>query len=309
MARRGTPALYELLGRARDPKQIPTVPNKAPSYSPPKRAPVSTVESKPSATVAAPVRASSVQQARDAASPRKSASNGGGVNLKALRLPALAVIALVSLFGVYRYGLSRGSDSKVDGGASITPSSDGSGQDSVQGSAASQPQAQTDGAALQPGTGTAAGGSASGGAPITNPNGQGGGNAQSENQRASAASARQDPAGSGGSDQANGLPPAPKGIDPRQAGLNYLVLASVPEANAEKMVAFCRERGLDAWVVPDHNGRLREITVLPGIPKSELSGTTATALKARVRKVGGTLKSAARGNPDFEGAYFKLYNG
>jgi hypothetical protein len=300
MARRGTPALYELLGRARDPKQIPTVPNKAPSYAPAKRTPASAGESKPSA--AAPARASSAQQARDAASPRKSAPSGAGLDLKMLRIPAIAILALVALFGMYRVGVTRGSGAKVDGGAegaSITPSSDGSGQ----AGAASTRQASTRDAAMQAGSETSGAGSgiASGAGAAAR--------AQSENQKAPAEIVRQDPAGSGTADQGNGLPPTPKGVDPRQAGLNYLVLASVPETNAEKVVAFCRERGLDAWVVPDHNGRLREITVLPGIPKSELNGTTATALKARVRKVGGSLKSAARGNPDFEGAYFKLYNG
>jgi hypothetical protein len=101
----------------------------------------------------------------------------------------------------------------------------------------------------------------------------------------------------------------PKGIDPRQAGLNYFVVASVLEANADKMVQFCRERGLDAWVVPDHNGRLREITVLPGLPKSELEGARAKALKARILKVGLQWKAAGRGNADFSGCYPKLFNG
>jgi hypothetical protein len=105
------------------------------------------------------------------------------------------------------------------------------------------------------------------------------------------------------------LPPAQRGIDPRQAGLNYFVIASVAEANADKLVAFCRERALDAWVVPDHNGRLREITVLPGIPSSEKKGPVAKALEERIRKVGQQWQAAGRGNSDFNDRYLKLFNG
>jgi len=103
------------------------------------------------------------------------------------------------------------------------------------------------------------------------------------------------------------LPPAPAGLDPRQSGLNYFVIAAPPEGRADDIVRFCRERGLDAYAVVGDTARLREVVVLPGFPKSELSGPAATQLKKRIRAVGVLHKAAARGNPDFGDMYPKLY--
>lgn len=103
------------------------------------------------------------------------------------------------------------------------------------------------------------------------------------------------------------LPPAPAGLDPRQSGLNYFVIASPPEGRADDIVRFCRERGLDAYAVVGDTARLREVVVLPGFPKSELSGPAATQLKKRIRAVGVLHKAAGRGNPDFGDMYPKLY--
>jgi hypothetical protein len=103
------------------------------------------------------------------------------------------------------------------------------------------------------------------------------------------------------------LPPAPAGLDPRQSGLNYFVIAAPPEGRADDIVRFCRERGLDAYAVVGDTARLREVVVLPGFPKSELSGPAATQLKKRIRAVGVLHKAAVRGNPDFGDMYPKLY--
>jgi hypothetical protein len=103
------------------------------------------------------------------------------------------------------------------------------------------------------------------------------------------------------------LPPAPPGLDPRQSGLNYFVIATPPEGRADDIVRFCRERGLDAYAVVGDTARLREVVVLPGFPKSELSGPAATQLKKRIRAIGVLHKAAARGNPDFGDMYPKLF--
>lgn len=103
------------------------------------------------------------------------------------------------------------------------------------------------------------------------------------------------------------LPPTPKGLDPRQSGLNYFVIASPPESRADDIVDFCRQRGLDAYAVVGDTARLREVIVLPGFPKSELSGPAATQLKKRIREAGVLYKAAGRGNPDFGDMYPKLF--
>lgn len=104
------------------------------------------------------------------------------------------------------------------------------------------------------------------------------------------------------------LAPTAIGVDPREAGKNYFVLGSVLAENASRLVAFCRERGLDAWVVPDHNGRLREIIVLPGYASGERESVVISELEARIRKVG-VLFKASGGGTDFGDKYPKLFKG
>lgn len=107
----------------------------------------------------------------------------------------------------------------------------------------------------------------------------------------------------------NALPATDAGVDPRTVGLNYFVLASTLEPNAVKIVEFCRNRGLDAWVVPDQNGRLREVTVMPGFEYSERGSPTVRELDERIRNVGVLFKASGPGNGDFGDRYHKLFKG
>jgi hypothetical protein len=102
------------------------------------------------------------------------------------------------------------------------------------------------------------------------------------------------------------LGPAAAG-DPRQAGLSYFVLCSTLEANALRVVDFCRSKGLDAYVVPDQNGRLREVTVLPGFEAGERSSSAIKELEERIRKVGVSWKASGPGNSDFGDRYIKTH--
>lgn len=103
------------------------------------------------------------------------------------------------------------------------------------------------------------------------------------------------------------LSPLQIGVDPRQAGLNYFVIATVSPQSAIATAQFCRDKGLDAYVVPSHNVRFSEVIVLPGFLASERSSAAVKGLEARIRKVGTLYKNAARGNPDFGDMYHKLY--
>jgi hypothetical protein len=76
-----------------------------------------------------------------------------------------------------------------------------------------------------------------------------------------------------------------------------------------KIVEFCRNRGLDAWVVPDQNGRLREVTVMPGFEYSERGSPTVRELDERIRNVGVLFKASGPGNGDFGDRYHKLFKG
>lgn len=103
------------------------------------------------------------------------------------------------------------------------------------------------------------------------------------------------------------LSPLEIGADPRQAGLNYFVIATVSPQSALTTARFCRDKGLDAYVVPSNNVRFSEVIVLPGFPASERSSAGVKGLEERIRKVGTLYKNAARGNPDFGDMYHKLY--
>jgi len=219
--------------------------------------------------------------------PTTPKSSGPSIDPSLVRTLGFAGLGIAILVGVYLLGVSRGR--ATDGAAAITPS---------------EPVASVDSGATIAGQGAPAP-SVPQGAPASGSS-AGKGTPRSEN-AAKAQSAPADRVVEGGVGPA--LAPAQRGVDPRQAGLQYIVIASVLESNADRLVQFCRERGLDAWVVPDQNGRLREITVLPGIPKSELKGTVASELKSRIRKVGAQWKAAGRGNSDFEDHYFKPFNG
>jgi len=281
MARRGAPALYELLNRGRDGggrdgRAAPQVPNLAPGRRP-----------GPTSIGPSSAGANSIGPGSAGASPR--AARTPALDPAIVRLVGFAAIGVAVLVGVYMLGVSRG---RTTGTAEIVPN---------------EPSSAPQSSAAASGSAGASSGAAGGGVQAS-PN-AGGANqpaVQSGNTGRAPAGAS-DRVVEGGVGPA--LPAAQRGVDPRQAGLQYIVIASVLESNADKLVQFCRERGLDAWVVPDQNGRLREITVLPGIPKSELKGTVASELKSRIRKVGAQWKAAGRGNSDFEDHYFKPFNG
>lgn len=115
-------------------------------------------------------------------------------------------------------------------------------------------------------------------------------------------------ANAGSGNPAAGAPGAAPGPaistgDPRKDGLNYFVIAQVPVASADRLVAFCRERDLDAHSVPDDTGGLRFVIVTPGFSAGERRSEPVLRLEARIRSVGLLWKSAARGNRDFSDFY------
>lgn len=114
------------------------------------------------------------------------------------------------------------------------------------------------------------------------------------------------PQGSGNlvQDAPTSVPPAATPLgDPRVEGLNYFVIAQVPAVSADRMVAFCRERDLDAHAVPDDTGGLRFVIVAPGFAAGDRRSEPVLRLEAKIRSVGLQWKSAARGNRDFSDFY------
>lgn len=202
---------------------------------------------------------------------------------KAVQSLVLAAVVLAAIVTAYLVGVSRGAVAErrqADAG--------GDASESLRGAPSS--------------VGVVAGGSVGGAQPPSTP----------ENRAPSSDIARAGAANGANvvapvSDASGGALGPPQSGDPRQPGLSYFVLCSTLEPNALKVVDFCRSKGLDAYVVPDQNGRLREVTVLPGFEAGERSSPAIKELEERVRKVGVLWKASGPGNSDFGDRYIKTH--
>jgi hypothetical protein len=104
----------------------------------------------------------------------------------------------------------------------------------------------------------------------------------------------------------------PINSDPRQPGLNYRVLATTRPDGARRLAAYCRENGLEAYVVGDDNSRLRQVIVLPGferLPTPSNPNPLAERLVRTVERIGERWKAEHRGESDLKDAYWDLYEG
>lgn len=112
-----------------------------------------------------------------------------------------------------------------------------------------------------------------------------------------------------------GTSPAPpaavtdNGGDPRVKGMRYFVLAHPSSERAPEMVEFCRQNGLDAYLVPDNNALLRKVIVLPGYREpSQRSSPEIKALEAKIKTVGQKYRKASpRNSTDFSDAFPELF--
>lgn len=92
--------------------------------------------------------------------------------------------------------------------------------------------------------------------------------------------------------------------DPRVKGMYYFVVGHPSSDRAVGMLKFCRDDGLDAYLVPDQNALSRKIIVLPGYrDPSERSSPEIKTLEAKIKLVGKKWKADKRGNKDFDDAY------
>ncbi len=110
----------------------------------------------------------------------------------------------------------------------------------------------------------------------------------------------------------DGSPGAPR-RDPRVAGKNYLIVATYPLAEAERLIAFLKDRQIDAIGVPVDAGRDRcRVIVLRGFDGSEVRDTAespGTKFKDEMRRIGRQWKAhnGGRGD-DLASMYFSRYD-
>jgi hypothetical protein len=92
--------------------------------------------------------------------------------------------------------------------------------------------------------------------------------------------------------------------DPRVPGRHYFILMETAPAGAHRVAEFCRKAGLEAYVVPANNDRLRKVIAFPGF--EDRSSPEVTQLRNFIAEVGERWSRVERSASSF-GAYLSLY--
>lgn len=95
--------------------------------------------------------------------------------------------------------------------------------------------------------------------------------------------------------------------DPREAGKWYFRIAETNRAGARRLAEFCRERGLETYVVPSNNDNLRLVIVLPGIDEPRNQDPNYRPLRELIVEIGQSWQSEERGASDLSDAYPTRY--
>lgn len=97
--------------------------------------------------------------------------------------------------------------------------------------------------------------------------------------------------------------PAGSVYDTRVKGLNYLILAQYPEAEAQRLHAFLAERGVETLVTSSDNARLFLVVGAEGYQSPSAGKTYQDTL----RRLGREWKSDGRGGDDLSTMWWKKY--
>ncbi|MBC8522908.1 hypothetical protein H8D29_03175 [PVC group bacterium] len=95
--------------------------------------------------------------------------------------------------------------------------------------------------------------------------------------------------------------------DPRRAGMHYFMLSQTTKVGAERLVSFCREKGLETYAISGDNTRLHRVIALPGFASRNEQGVEDLRLQIQ-----GTGRAWAEGDgrgDDLKDAYLSLYQG
>jgi hypothetical protein len=97
--------------------------------------------------------------------------------------------------------------------------------------------------------------------------------------------------------------------DPRSPGLYYFIIAETIPSGAHRLASFCRDHGLEAYVIESNNASRRRVIVLPGLPTNVRTHPDVRRLENEILRVGELWEAEARGHQDFHGAYMSIYEG
>lgn len=101
--------------------------------------------------------------------------------------------------------------------------------------------------------------------------------------------------------------PLPIVQDPRASGRNYYVLATTQPDGAIRLAEFCRERGLEAYVVGGHNARFSQVIALPALESASSNDPLVRSLREQILRIGRQWERSEPGATDLSDAYIQLY--
>ena len=90
--------------------------------------------------------------------------------------------------------------------------------------------------------------------------------------------------------------------DPREAGFFYFVLAETRPEGAIRLARFCRERGLETWLIPRDTVGLVQVLAMPGLPSATRGDPLVLELDDRIGEIGRAWKRAG-GHSSLEDRY------
>jgi hypothetical protein len=96
--------------------------------------------------------------------------------------------------------------------------------------------------------------------------------------------------------------------DPREPGLNYFRLVTLPASAAtegHRAVSFLQAQGIDAVLLPDNNGRAVKLMALPGFAKP--GSPEGKKFEERLKSLGRSWKAQHRGSSDWSDLLAEKY--
>lgn len=102
----------------------------------------------------------------------------------------------------------------------------------------------------------------------------------------------------------------PRQADPRQPNLNYFIIGHYRQDEAQRLVEFLWQQGVEAAAFRAHNASLFQVVALKGFAASELGSSTAQQYRQAILRLGPLWKEKYRGS-DFSrnGIYLDKYTG
>lgn len=121
--------------------------------------------------------------------------------------------------------------------------------------------------------------------------------------------ATQQPAQPAGADPADANIHDDPSLDPRKPGYQYLIIAHCSREEAQRLVAFMRERGgVEAAAVLVHNGRQYVVFVQTAFTSEQTTSNAVRELKLKIFELGKLWASRTyRGPTNLSDAYLALY--